>query len=107
MSEELKKKKKQKQKKKRGPKPKKLELYKGVYHERWKDYKLGEIIFVKRKLCSSCIYHKKVTGFTGGATSYCDYLSMEGHRRGCRPEMCDKYIKIEKKKKEVTNETDS
>ena len=44
------------------------------------------------KVIKTCAYAEKV----GGALA-CGYISIEGHRRGCEPEACDKYKKIVKK----------
>lgn len=45
------------------------------------------------KVIKTCAYAEKV----GGALA-CGYISIEGHRRGCEPEACDKYKKIVKKR---------
>lgn len=45
------------------------------------------------KVIKTCAYAEKV----GGALT-CNYIGIEGHRRGCDPEACDKYKKAERKR---------
>lgn len=45
------------------------------------------------KVIKTCAYAEKV----GGALT-CNYIGIEGHRRGCDPEACDKYKKVEHKR---------
>lgn len=45
------------------------------------------------KVIKTCDYAEKV----GGALT-CNYIGIEGHRRGCDPETCDKYKKAERKR---------
>lgn len=45
------------------------------------------------KVIKTCDYAEKV----GGAL-VCNYIGIEGYRRGCDPEMCDKYKKAERKR---------
>lgn len=45
------------------------------------------------KMIKTCAYAEKV----GGALT-CNYIGIEGHRRGCEPEACDKYKKAERKR---------
>ena len=45
------------------------------------------------KAIKTCAYAEKV----GGALT-CNYIGIEGHRRGCEPEACDKYKKAERKR---------
>lgn len=45
------------------------------------------------KMIKTCAYAEKV----GGALT-CNYIGIEGHRRGCEPEACDKYKKTERKR---------
>lgn len=65
-------------------------------HERWYEYTTREINRTKREKCINCKYSKRV-GTSGSGTGngigniFCDYLSMTGHRRGCRPEECPYY----------------
>lgn len=59
------------------------------------------------KVIKTCAYAKKV----GGALT-CNYIGIEGHRRGCEPEACDKYRRIylkrgRKPKKEPESMTES
>lgn len=41
------------------------------------------------KVGRSCKYNKRVSSRL--EESYCDYICMVGHRRGCSPKACDKY----------------
>lgn len=45
------------------------------------------------KVMKTCTYAEKV-----GAAMTCNYIGIEGHRRGCEPEECDKYKKEERKR---------
>lgn len=45
------------------------------------------------KAIKTCAYAEKV-----GGTLTCNYIGIEGHRRGCDPEACDKYKKAERKR---------
>lgn len=45
------------------------------------------------KVIKQCRYAEKV----GGALT-CNYIGIEGHRRGCEPEECDKFKRAERKK---------
>lgn len=49
------------------------------------------------KVIKTCDYAEKV----GGAFT-CNYIGIEGHRRGCDPETCDKYKKAERKRRRKT-----
>lgn len=49
------------------------------------------------KMIKTCAYAEKV----GGALT-CNYIGIEGHRRGCEPEACDKYKKAERKRGKKT-----
>lgn len=83
----------------------------------WREYSVKQINKVKKEKCINCKYSKRVgTSGSGGngkeadmgrrksgakvniGNIYCDYLSMTGTVRGCRPEICDKYIPIGEKK---------
>ena len=46
------------------------------------------------KVISTCKYGRCITN----EYRYCDYLCKTGHRRGCSPEQCDKYVKKGRKK---------
>lgn len=77
-------------------------------HERWYEYTTREINKTKKDKCINCKYSKRV-GTSGSGTGngrgaemairnsgakvnigniFCDYLSMTGHKRGCKPEDC-------------------
>ena len=45
------------------------------------------------KVIKTCIYAEKL-----GAAMMCNYIGATGHRRGCDPEACDKYKKVERKR---------
>lgn len=45
------------------------------------------------KVKKTCFYAVKM-----GAQIACDYINMENHSRGCDPEKCDKYKKVERKR---------
>lgn len=45
------------------------------------------------KVIKTCAYSENV-----GAALACNYISIEGHRRMCDPEACDKYKKAERKR---------
>ncbi|MCI7129628.1 MAG: hypothetical protein MSA09_03520 [Lachnospiraceae bacterium] len=45
------------------------------------------------KVKKTCFYAVKM-----GAQIACDYINMEKHSRGCDPEACDKYKKVERKR---------
>ena len=45
------------------------------------------------KVIKTCAYSENV-----GAALACNYIGIEGHRRMCDPEACDKYKKVERKR---------
>ena len=45
------------------------------------------------KVIKTCIYAEKL-----GAAMMCNYIAIAKHRRGCDPEACDKYKKVERKR---------
>ena len=45
------------------------------------------------KVMKTCIYAEKL-----GAAMMCNYIAIAKHRRGCDPEACDKYKKVERKR---------
>lgn len=45
------------------------------------------------KVIKTCIYAEKM-----GAAMMCNYIAIAKHRRGCDPEACDKYKKVERKR---------
>ena len=47
-----------------------------------------------RHMCRTCKYR----GFVGSEVC-CDYILLEGHRRGCRAEVCTKYKKQDRRRK--------
>lgn len=51
------------------------------------------------KVGKTCYYAGKF-----GADFCCDYLVIEGHSRGCKPEECDKYIKKKRRYRKVRPE---
>ena len=58
------------------------------------------------KVMKTCFYARKI-----GAALVCNYIEIEGHRRGCDPEECDKYKRIyhkrgRKAKKELESMTE-
>ena len=55
-------------------------------NESKKTYKCSQVM-------KTCKYAEKC----GGALT-CGYITIEGHRRGCDPEECDKYKKVERKR---------
>lgn len=68
----------------------------------WGRLTLGEINNIKRKYCVNCGY----AGRYGVADSdknisqmTCDYILITGHRRGCRPDACDKFIQHDGKRR--------
>ena len=54
------------------------------------------------KVIKTCAYAEKV----GGALT-CNYIGIEGHRRGCEPEECDKYKKAERKRRRKPKNTEN
>lgn len=54
----------------------------------------GQNTYQCSKVMKTCAYAEKV----GAAATMCNYIGIEGHRRGCEPEKCDKYKKAEKKR---------
>lgn len=50
------------------------------------------------KVIKTCAFATKI-----GGAFICDYINIEGHRRGCDPEACDKYKKVERKRRRKCN----
>lgn len=74
-----------------------------ITHERWNDYTKKDVDFIIETKCRGCTYLKKLQAMRGeGSTMYCNYISIVGHRRGCRPDECDKYEKRTGDNKERT-----
>ncbi len=68
-----------------------------MLHEKWSDYTRQEIKSVKVKKCSKCPYKGHAQHFHHSSQEdaigllICDYISITGKRRGCRPEDCKHY----------------
>lgn len=65
----------------------------------WRDMTATEIAKTKKEQCRFCKYATKVsTAGDGFTTMLCDYIGQTGHRRGCRPDECDKFVQARKKR---------
>lgn len=59
---------------------------------RWSQMSDADIIKIKREKCNKCYYGRKTSSPSKNyGKVYCDYITIEGHPRGCRPEECDKF----------------
>lgn len=56
-----------------------------------------EILQIKKEKCRYCKYSDKNSA-SGESLSKltCDYIGREKHRRGCRPDECDKFVRTKK-----------
>lgn len=82
-----------------------------MLHEFWREYSVREINNTKKRKCINCPYSKRF-GSSGNeykdmgkvemgvnkrgtkvniGNIYCDYFTMNGRKRGCRPENCEFY----------------
>ena len=62
----------------------------------WRDLTAREINAIKREKCLHCIYANRY-GYSRDTENIsmvtCDYISIVGHSRGCRPDACDKFVR--------------
>lgn len=58
--------------------------------KQWKDMSEKEVLKFKKAQCSRCVYLAGQIGGSNGVYSNrtCDYITIEGHRRGCSPLEC-------------------
>ena len=66
----------------------------------WKLMTAADILKIKREKCQYWLYatrygtdDRNLSGMT------CDYIGITGHRRGCRPDRCDKFQEDPKTKR--------
>lgn len=52
----------------------------------WKEMTIQEVNELSKKQCSTCIYCSKEN--PSQISKPCDYIIIEGHRRGCDPRDC-------------------
>ena len=66
----------------------------------WRDMTEADIWCIKKEKCQYCMYANKA-GSTGESLTalHCDYIGKVGHRRGCRPDECDKFVPRKRKRK--------
>lgn len=48
------------------------------------------------KISATCIYGVSRFERSKALGARCNYILCEGHMRGCSPDQCDKYVKIDK-----------
>ena len=58
-----------------------------VRKKAWSEMTEAEVNALKRKQCKKCIYFTK-SQTSSVVSGICEYLAMEGHRRGCSPLDC-------------------
>lgn len=61
----------------------------------WSELTSADITKIKILQCKNCIYASR-SGYNpsdpdSAGSLLCDYIGITGHRRGCRPDACDKY----------------
>lgn len=58
--------------------------------KKWSDMTEADVQRLKRQQCIRCHYFSRtaVDKRSGSATGICDYLTIEGHSRGCSPLEC-------------------
>lgn len=60
----------------------------------WSDVTEQEITQIKKEKCRYCKYsNKNATSGESLINLTCDYIGREKHRRGCRPDECDKFVR--------------
>lgn len=66
----------------------------------WREMTVQEVNELSRKQCNTCIYCSKENASSHIAKP-CDYITIEGHMRGCDPRDCKKFgiYKFAKEKK--------
>ena len=64
----------------------------------WSEMTEAEVNTLKRKQCEKCVYFTK-SQTKSVVSGICEYLAMEGHRRGCSPLDCVKRGIFKPKKK--------
>lgn len=58
-----------------------------VQAKKWSEVTGKEIYRIKQQQCAKCYYFSRAQGdISSGST--CDYILIEGHRRGCSPLQC-------------------
>lgn len=58
----------------------------------WKLMTAADILKIKREKCQYCLYATRYgTDDRNLSAMTCDYIGVVGHRRGCRPDRCDKF----------------
>lgn len=68
--------------------------------KRWAELSMAEIKKIKQTNCNKCFYSRKTSSPSQNCGNvFCDYISIEGHSRGCRPDECDKFKPRSKHKK--------
>lgn len=62
----------------------------------WRELTAQEINSIKREKCVHCAYSNRY-GYSGSIDNIslvtCDYIGIVGHSRGCRPDVCDKFVR--------------
>ena len=66
----------------------------------WKQMTAADILKIKREKCQYCLYATRYgTDDRNLSAMTCDYIGIVGHRRGCRPDRCDKFQENPKSKR--------
>ena len=66
----------------------------------WREMAEEEINAIKKEKCRKCKYANKYCTTKDCLSKLtCDYIGKTGRRRGCRPDECDKFEPVEKKRK--------
>ncbi|MCI6044268.1 hypothetical protein MR857_13295 [bacterium] len=66
----------------------------------WKLMTAADILKIKREKCQYCLYATRYgTDDRNLSVMTCDYIGITGHRRGCRPDRCDKFQEDPKTKR--------
>lgn len=69
------------------------EITVGQQDEEQEQRQQGQNTYQCSKVMGSCAYADRI-----GAAMICNYIGIEGRRRGCEPEECNKYKRIVKKR---------
>lgn len=66
----------------------------------WKLMTAADILKIKREKFQYCLYATRYgTDDRNLSVMTCDYIGITGHRRGCRPDRCDKFQEDPKTKR--------
>lgn len=59
----------------------------------WESYSDKEIRDNQKKYCNNCVYGKQFSTHISFPDTYCTYILVEGHSRGCSAMNCKKFVR--------------